>query len=163
MATLSSDQKRFIVQRLAVYDRPSDVRDALREEFGVTVDLSQLSHYDPTTRKGRKLAADLKELFQDTRRAFVDRFQGVAIRHKAVRLRRLERIADAAASMRNYRLEMDALEQAAKELGGAYTDHRTVDLHHAGTLSHSHNIDFSKLTDDQLQRILRGEDPGVIT
>jgi hypothetical protein len=66
MATLKSAHKRLAVKRLAVFDRPSDVRDELRDEFGVEVDLSQLAHYDPTTEKGSGLAEDLETRFWET-------------------------------------------------------------------------------------------------
>lgn len=153
MATLKSRHKRFIVNRLAVFDRPSDVQDEVRERFGLDVGTSQLAHYDPTTRKGQGLAKDLTRLFHETRERFLDEYTETAIQHKAVRLRRLERIANKFADMGNYVAEMDALEQIAKEIGGAYTNRHTLDA----SVSNPDDIDFDSLSDDQLEQVAAGE------
>jgi hypothetical protein len=165
MARLKATHKRFIVKRLAVFDRPSDVRDALRDRHGIEVDLSQLAHYDPTTSKGQRLAPDWKELFHRTRERFLEDFTGSAIQHKAVRLRELQK------QMRRLRSHAETLEdmgnvlgaadmedrirdllkQVAKEMGGKYTNHSTTDI------TNTDNIDWDKLTDEQLERIVAGE------
>ncbi|WP_103019386.1 DUF2280 domain-containing protein [Salinibacter altiplanensis] len=153
MATLKSRHKRLIVKRLAVFDRPSDVQDEVRERFGLEVDSPQLAHYDPTTRKGQGLAQGLTALFHKTRERFLDEYTETAIQHKAVRLRRLERIANKFSQMRNYVAEMDALEQAAKEMGGAYTNRHTLDA----SVSNPEDVDFDDLTDEQIEQIAAGE------
>jgi hypothetical protein len=153
MARLKSKHKRFVVKRLAVYDRPSDVRDQVRSRFGLDVDTSQLAHYDPTTRKGQGLAQDLQELFYDVRERFLEEYTETAIQHKAVRLKRLERAADQFHDMGHYVAEMDALEQAAKEMGDAYTNKRRVDA----TLTDTDSINWQDLTDEQLDRIAEGD------
>lgn len=151
MARLKARHKRFIVKRLAVFDRPSDVRDELKTEYGVDVDLSQLAHYDPTTSKGQKLAADLTELFHRTRERFLDEFTGSAVQHKAVRLRLIQEAVNKLRDMHNYPDMLEALEQAAKEMGGAFTNHRTTDV------TNTDNIDWDELTDEQVERIADGE------
>lgn len=126
---LSQKHKVFVVERLACYDAPSEVREAFRDRFGETISLSQIVYYDPTSSQGsRELAQEWKDLFQKTRRRFVEDTSGIAIAQKAYRLQRLGRIADKAGKMGNMVLEMDALEQAAKEAGDAYTNRREMDL-----------------------------------
>lgn len=153
MARLKSRHKRFIVKRLAVYDRPSDVQDEVRERFGLEVDSSQLAHYDPTTEKGQKLAKDLKALFHETRERFLDEYTATAIQHKAVRLKRLERAADRFREMGNYAAEVEVLEQAAKEMGGKYTNRHSLDA----SVSDPDEVDWESLTNEQLERIADGE------
>lgn len=135
MATLQTKHKRFVVKRLAVFDRPSQVRDALKDRHGVEASLAQLAHYDPTNTNGQSLASDLKTLFWETREAFINMETGAATRYKARRLRELERIverlktkADDMAEIDNHLGEMEALaeirdtlEQVAKETGEKYT------------------------------------------
>ena len=141
MATLDSTHKRFVVRRLAVFDRPSEVREALRERHDVDPDLSQLAHYDPTNEKGQGLAQDLQTLFWETREAFLEQQKGIALAHKSKRLRELEKQyyrlqgrlgdlpdqnvlgkSDIEADMR------EVLEQIAKECGGKYTRKQLLEL-----------------------------------
>lgn len=143
MASLKTKHKKLVVKRLAVFERPSDVRDELRKEYGVEADLSQLAHYDPTTQKGQGLAEDLEELFQETRSRFLKEFTESAIQHKAVRLRLLEEAAFSFKDMGHWVGLMDALEQAAKEMGGAYTNRR--ELEHSGDVALHESDDFQRV------------------
>jgi hypothetical protein len=132
------------VRRLAVFDRPSEVRDALKKKYGVEPTLDQLAHYDPTNKSGRDLAGDLTELFHETRRAFVEEQKGIAIAYKAKRLRDLEKVKeklmrkiDDLESMDHHLgvVEVlaeirDTLKQAAKESGEQYTNKQQ--LEHTG-------------------------------
>jgi len=111
---------------------PEEIREELQEEFGIDTNYSQIAHYDPSNSRGQSLAEDLKELFREIRTAFLEMEIGAAIRHKAVRLRRIERAADEFHDMGNYRAELEALEQAAKEMGGKYTNQQDVDLTSGG-------------------------------
>jgi len=53
MATLTDAHKHFIVQALACWDSPTQVAEAVREEFGVDVPRGQVAQYDPTKVAGR--------------------------------------------------------------------------------------------------------------
>jgi len=144
MARLKSKHKRFAVRRLAVFDRPSEVRDAMKERFGVEVTLDQLAHYDPTNASRQELASDLEQLFEETRRAFIEEQKGIAISYKAKRLRDLEQVKRRLMKKLDDLEDMDhhlgvvevlseirdTLEQAAKESGGKYTNEQK--LEHTG-------------------------------
>lgn len=130
MAALKDAHKVFVVQRLACFDKPSDVVTALKDDFGVESKFEQVSYYDPTRTTGGEPTAKWSNLFWETREAFLEKMEGITIAHKAVRVRRLERIADSAKDLSNGIMEMDALEQAAKEMGGAYTNKKL--LEHTG-------------------------------
>lgn len=131
MATLTSRQKEFIVGELAVFETPSEVAEAASKEFGIEVSRQQVAYYDASKARNReKLKDEWVELFDRTREAFVEELEGIPVAKKAVRIKRLSKIADKAHGMRNYKMEMDALEQVAKEVGGAYSNTRKHE--HAG-------------------------------
>lgn len=141
MARLKNSHKRLAVKRLAVFDRPSEVRDALKTRFGVEVSLSQLAHYDPTSSKGQDLSEELTRLFHETRDAFEEEQEGIALAHKSKRLQELQRmyyrLGDRIEELPEHhvmgKVELEAerrevLEQIARETGGMYTRKRLVEL-----------------------------------
>jgi hypothetical protein len=115
-------QKRFLVQRLACFDTPTIAAKALKEEFGIELKRNRVSYYDPTTKMGAALAEDLKALFFEPRKHFLEDLESIPIANKAVKLRRLDRMAAAAEERGNLVLAADLGERAAKEVGGAYTN-----------------------------------------
>lgn len=127
MAALKDIHKRWIVEQLAVFDSPSEVAQAFKEEYGITIARQQVNNYDASKTGSRnRMARALVELFDKTREAFLSSTEGIAIANKSYRLLRLDRIARKAAKMKNYRLERETLEQAAREMGGAYTNRREL-------------------------------------
>jgi hypothetical protein len=125
MATLSEAAKRFIVQALACYDSPSEVAEAVKEEFGLEVHRSHVAQYDPSKASGKALAKKWRELFQETRDRFREETDKIPIAARGYRLRRLEKLAAKAESMRNLPLALQIYEQAAKESGDAYVNHKS--------------------------------------
>jgi hypothetical protein len=141
MARLKSRHKRFVVRRLAVFDRPKEVRSAVNNRFGLEVSLQQLQHYDPTTEKGSQLASDLENLFWETRQEFIEDQKGIALAHKSKRLRELEkqyyRLGDLIENLPENNVmhqadlqaeRREVLEQIAKELGGKFTRKQLLEL-----------------------------------
>ena len=143
---LSKDHKVFIVQRLASFDSPSEVIAAFRERYGQEVTAAQVVYYDPATAQAEKeLAQEWKELFARTRAAYVENVADIPVAHKAVRLRRLDRMAAKAESKGNMVLAASLMEQAAKELGGAFTNKQEVK--HSGRMD-IRGVDFSTHEDE---------------
>ena len=126
MAALTSEVKAFITQALACFDSPSEVAEAVKKEFGITVSRQQCETHDPTKRASKGLGKKWTDLFYETRASFKEGKQDIAIANRMYRLRVLGRIATKAEGMRNYALAMQALEQAAKETGDAYVNHRSA-------------------------------------
>lgn len=126
MARLTAEQKTFIVQRLACFDTPSAVAEAVKEVFGLELTRQTIQVYDPTKIAGKTLAKKWRELFDATREQFLTDTTGIAVSHKAVRLQRLERMADKAEARGNYVLAAQLLEQIAKECGDMFTNLRRV-------------------------------------
>ena len=123
---LSDEVKRAIVQALACYDTPSDVVKAIGDGFGLVVSRQAVERYDPTKRAGATLSAELRAIFETTRAAFLKETATVGIAHRVVRLRRLDRMLDRAESMGNLALAAKLLEQAAREMGGTFTNKLAV-------------------------------------
>ena len=119
---LPDDVKTFIVQALACFDSPSTVAASVKEEFDLVVTRQRVHTYDPTKKAGEGLGAELKAVFEATRKRFLDETASIGIANKAVRLRKLDRIAQKAEAANNHLMVMGACEAAAKEVGGAFTN-----------------------------------------
>ena len=128
MARLTASQKAYIIQRVACFDAPSVVVQAVKEDLGIDVSRQLVETHDPKKAAGKTLAKKWVKLFEEARAAFLADTADIATSHKQVRIRRLQRMADKAEEMKNYALASTILEQIAKEMGDAYTNKRLVDL-----------------------------------
>ncbi len=124
MAALKSDVKAFIVQALACFDTPTQVSQAVKQEFNIDVSRQQVEQHDPTKRAGANLAAKWRTLFEDTRKRFREETAEIPIANRAFRLRGLGRMAEKAENMRNLALTAQLYEQAAKECGDMYVNRK---------------------------------------
>ena len=124
MAALKNEVKSFIVQALACFDTPSQVAEAVKNEFGVVLSRQQVETHDPTKSSGKGLAEKWQTLFHDTRKRFREETADIPIANRAYRLRALGRMAEKAESMKNMALTAQLLEQAAKETGDVYVNRR---------------------------------------
>lgn len=122
MPVLKSQVKIFIVQQLACFDTPSQVAEAVKETFGIEVSKQQIQNYDPYKMQGGNLSHVFKDLFDSTRKAFLEEITQIPIVHKAYRLRGLQKSYDYFVSRKNYVAANQVLEQAAKEEGGVFTN-----------------------------------------
>lgn len=145
---LPDDVKTFVVQALACWDTPSEVVKAVKAEFDLVVSRQAVQAYDPTKRAGADLSDGLRSLFDATRTRFLASAAEVGTSHRAVRLRRLERLADRAETMGNIALSAEILQQIAKECGDAFTN--KVAVKHSGAVQVDTGPDFSALSDDEL-------------
>lgn len=156
MAALKNDVKAYIVQALACFDTPSQVVEAVQAEFQVKITRQQVESYDPTKASGKALAARWVELFNATRERFQNEISDIPIANKAYRLRALDRMMTKAETMRNMALAASLMEQAAKEVGDAYTNRQK--LEHTGKdgepIQHNHTVSAEDLTDEQLAAII---------
>ncbi|WP_028004604.1 DUF2280 domain-containing protein [Sinorhizobium meliloti] len=123
---LSEEVKTFLVQSLACFDTPSIVVEAVRKEYGETITRQSVEGYDPTKKAGSNLAERWKLLFEETRKTFLEDTAAIAISHRAVRLRALQRMADKAETQGNMVLAASLMKQAAEEVGNAYTNRREL-------------------------------------
>lgn len=127
MAALSSEVKAFIVQALACYENPAKVIELVKEEFKVTISRQQVSAYDPSNAMAKSLSKKWVDLFNTTRARFQNEISNIPIANKAYRLRTLDRMATSTEKMKNFALTAQLIEQAAKEVGDAYTNRQKVE------------------------------------
>lgn len=123
---LPLEVQTFVVQSLACFDSPSVVAASVKAEFGETITRQAVEGYDPTKKAGAKLAARWRALFEETRKTFLEDTAGIAISHRAVRLRALQRMAEKAETQGNMVLAASLMKQAAEEMGNAYTNRREL-------------------------------------
>lgn len=122
MAALKPEVKAFIIQSLACFDTPSQVVESVKKEFGLTISRQQAEAHDPTKASSKGLAKKWIEMFHATRKRFLTETSDIPIANKAYRLRVLDRMATNAEKMKNYGMTSQLIEQAAKEMGDAYTN-----------------------------------------
>ncbi|HCM6592760.1 TPA: DUF2280 domain-containing protein [Klebsiella quasipneumoniae] len=127
MAALKPEVKAFIIQSVACYEAPLQVADAVLKEFGVKITRQQVDQNDPTKVSGKGLAKKWVDLFNATRDRFLNEISDIPIANKAYRLRVLNRMAVNAESMKNYGMTAQLLEQAAKDVGDAYSNKLKVE------------------------------------
>ncbi|WP_315707411.1 DUF2280 domain-containing protein [Brenneria uluponensis] len=128
MAALSTEVKSFIVQALACFESPSKVIELVNVEYNIKVTRQQVSQYNPTNAMAKKLSQKWIDLFDATRERFQSEIGDIPIANKAYRLRTLNRMADRTEGMRNFALTAQLIEQAAKEVGDAYSNKHKVEL-----------------------------------
>ena len=154
MAALKNEVKSFIVQALACFDTPSQVVEAVKNEYGVVVSRQQVETHDPTKVAGKGLAVKWVTLFHDTRKRFREETAEIPIANRAYRLRTLGRMAEKAENMKNMALTAQLLEQAAKEVGDLYVNRRVEP-------DRSLDDEIKRLNIQKLQRELEDPNKGL--
>lgn len=159
---LPIEVQTFVVQSLAMFDSPSVVVAAVKKEFGAEITRQAAEGYDPTKKAGANLAAKWRALFEETRKTFLEDTAGIAISHRAVRLRALQRMAEKAESQGNMVLAASLMKQAAEEMGNAYTNRRELTGKDGAPLAPA-AIDATKLSTDALRELMgaMNEAPGI--
>lgn len=127
MAALKPEVRAFIIQELACFDTPSQIVESVQKEFKVQVTRQQVASHDPTKAAGKGLAKKWVELFNELRDRFLNEISDIPIANKAYRLRVLQRMSTNAENMKNIGMTAQLLEQAAKEVGEAYTNRQKVE------------------------------------
>lgn len=167
--TLSEDVQLFIVGELAMFRSPSQVAESVKEEFGIQITRQLAESYNPERRAGSSVSEKLREVFYATRRRFLRRLTDRPMYHQAYRLAELHRQylrADAAGNTVEARA---ALEQAAKEVGGLYTNRRVFEVSSLNAAREAFRImldefrpqiEQGSVTTEQLAEIV-AEDHGV--
>lgn len=71
MARLKKHEKAFIVRSLAQFMEPSQVVEAVKENFKIEVSRQQVECYDPTKVAGADLSQELVDLFHEARKQYI--------------------------------------------------------------------------------------------
>ena len=123
---LPDEVKIAIVQALACFDTPSEVARTVKDGFDLVVSRQAVEVYDPTKQAGAALGPEMRAIFEATRARFLAETAAIGVSHRAVRLRRLQRLADKAEAMGSIAMAAKLLEQAAREMGGTFTNSLAV-------------------------------------
>jgi len=126
MARLNKRVKLYIVRSLATYETPTETAKGVQEEFGITVTKQQCEAYDPTKKTGQDLSEEFKKEFYRIREDMNKNVNSIPIANIAYRLRRLQNFIDHDRYKDNAVIVPDLLEQAAKEVGGLYTNRKEI-------------------------------------
>lgn len=116
---VTDEHIEFIVTCLAHFYTTDEVLDRFALEFGKHIDRKTCNKLNPQLKSSRNLDSKWVDLFHVERAGYVEQEQHIPIANRAVRLRRYEEEYHDAEDT-NTRLKI--LEQAAKEVGGLYTN-----------------------------------------
>ncbi|ELX00608.1 PF10045 family protein [Acinetobacter baumannii OIFC338] len=97
--------------------------EQVKQEFGVDISRSQCECYDPTKYSGRNLSKKFVELFELTREKFDKGLIDIPIANKYYRLKQYQRQLE---KTRNVKTALKILEQAAKDIGGQFTNRQEI-------------------------------------
>lgn len=125
MARITKKVKLFIVRMLAEFETPTQTSKTVRDIFNVDVTPQQCEAYDPTKRTGQDLSQDLRDKFFEYRRIANQELEAIPIANKRYRLRLLQQLVEKYPD--NPVLIPKWAEQAAKEMGGQFTNKQEVD------------------------------------
>jgi hypothetical protein len=121
---LSGEVKAFIVQSLASLNSPSAVAAAVESRFGVSITRQAIEAYDPHKHSGRRLSEKWRQLFEDTRQAFLEETRNIGISHRAVRLHKLDQQVALAEEKHDSLTLLKLLQQAKREMDAVNTTYR---------------------------------------
>ncbi|MBZ0426953.1 DUF2280 domain-containing protein, partial [Acinetobacter baumannii] len=97
--------------------------EQVKQEFGVDISRSQCECYDPTKYSGRNLSKKFVKLFELTREKFDKGLIDIPIANKYYRLKQYQRQLE---KTRNVKTALKILEQAAKDIGGQFTNRQEI-------------------------------------
>lgn len=126
MAMLKPLHKHFIVQKLAMMQTPSQVVEQFKDEFGIKINRQQVALYQPGKVAAARLSTELRELFDTTRAAFLTQINDIPIANQAYRISTMQQLLNLAVQNKNTVQASALMEQAAKEVGGAYTNRKEI-------------------------------------
>ena len=173
---LTDEARAFIVVQLACYRTLEAIRQDVKKIFGVEVTQQAINHYDPTTKA--KSAAKWEDLFNSARKQYLEDVQQEPLAYQRHRLRLLQETIDAARPILTSPLmhtgegenakpvmvasPLEAAEQirkavetAAKELGGVFTNVKKGSLELTGTVAVSSD-EKRNVLEDKLKEIIEG-------
>lgn len=120
MARITKKVKLFIVRMLAEFETPTQTSRSVKEVFSIDVTPQQCEAYDPTKRIGQDLSQELRDKFFEYRRIANQELEAIPIANMRYRLQLLQGLVDKYPN--NPVLIPKWAEQAAKEMGGLYTN-----------------------------------------
>lgn len=153
---LEGSHQVFIVQHLAMFERPKAVQKLLKQNFDVDISLQAVCYYEISN---GNLSKDLKKLFTKTRNDFLKDSSKIPIAQKSYRLMKLYKMFEAEEdqnpAIQNKKAMRELLKQAALEAGDAFTNKQKVEHTGAdgGPIKTENKADLSKLSTEELLQL----------
>ena len=129
---LSPDIKSRMIELFAQFQGVTQVADAIKREFGQTLDRRTVESFNPDSPRAR-VGKRLRLMFETHRKAYVDATAKQGVAHQAHRLRLIGELVEKASNSKDFAAALRGLELAAKEMGGL-----SQTVRHEGTVSHAH-------------------------
>lgn len=144
MATLTPEQKKFLVVRAAMFERGCDIIRDFDAEYGFEPAKEQVHRYQFKRKDKSQPNKELRALYDAARAAFLADVCAIPIANRAYRLQKLNDMfhtAIDANSLDGVEVAAKLVEQAAKEVGDVFTNKSKVE----GKVDHEHTgtLDFS--------------------
>jgi hypothetical protein len=114
---LTDEQKTYVVTRLATYHSPTAIARDLKELFGVTITVQSVDYYHPQRATSGMLAQRWKDLFWETRKAYLAGCAQAGTVEQMVRIQLREDMVLMARDAGQYRVANELLNCIAKEAG----------------------------------------------
>lgn len=124
MARINKKVKLFIVRMLAEFETPTEAAKSVKEIFNIDVTPQQCEAYDPTKKIGKDLSDEFRKIFFETRRKTNEELEAIPIANKRYRLQLLQQLVEKFPD--NPVLTPKWAEQAAKEMGGLFTNRQEI-------------------------------------
>lgn len=85
-----------------------------------------MARYDPTKPHNKDVSPKLRTIFETARAKFIEDVSAIPVAQRAYRLRALQRSVERAEKIENIAMVASLLEQAAKEMGGMFSNRREL-------------------------------------
>jgi hypothetical protein len=125
---LSPEQKAYVVRRLASYHTPTEIQRDLKELFGIEISVQAVNHYHADRIGYDNLAPCWKELFWETRKAFIAACAQAGTMEQMVRVRLREDMVLMARDAGHYRIANELLNSIAKEAGQMFVNRSILEV-----------------------------------
>jgi hypothetical protein len=122
---LTPEQQAYVVRRLATYGGPAAIMHDLKKLFGIEVKVKTVEHYHPERSTHEKLAERWKELFWETRKAYLAACAEIGTMEQMVRVRLREDMVLMARDGGHYRIANELLDSIAREAGKMFAKRAT--------------------------------------
>jgi len=153
MARINKKVKLFIVRMLAEFNTTTETAKAVKAVFNIEVSQQQCECYDPTKKMGHDLSEELREKFFEYRRLANEELEAIPLANKRYRLQLLQQLVEKFPD--NPVLTPKWAEQAAKEMGGIFTNRQEVTGAGGGPIQteNTHRPSNPVLTPEELAKL----------
>jgi hypothetical protein len=127
VAELSHEAKVRLVTLLAQFCGPAEAAKIVSDEYAVTIDRRTAWKYD-ASKKGCSTSPRYRQLFHEVRDRWLNDMAAIPIAQQGHRLHLLDRLATKLEAQGDYGGALKAIEMAAKEVGGLFTNERRASV-----------------------------------